>query len=92
MCLIYFEPSPTPFRYGEIVSLKLLMPRRCAFVNFQKASSAAQALEQLQVRNLCRESGSVHARVSTVQGYHLGGNYLLLRYPEMSNKNPYMLK
>ncbi|XP_064381949.1 uncharacterized protein LOC135330907 [Halichondria panicea] len=58
--------------FGEIVSVRLLPARRCAFVNFLKVSSAAKALEKLQ-------------------GYHLGGNYLLLRYPEMSNKNPYML-
>ena len=36
-------------RYGDINSVRLLPPRRCAFVNYKDPESAAEALKGLQV-------------------------------------------
>ena len=38
------------FRYGEVVSVRMLREKRCAFVNFAKAESSTKAMKGLQVR------------------------------------------
>lgn len=50
-------------KYGRVVSVRILVEKHCAFVNFERPQAAADALNGLQ-------------------GYYLGGGYLLIRYPD----------
>lgn len=50
-------------KYGRVVSVRILVEKHCAFINFERPQAAADALNGLQ-------------------GYYLGGGYLLIRYPD----------
>ncbi len=59
-CVLYSRVC----RYGEVVSMRMLRERRCAFINYAKAESAAEALEGLQVQNCKHELVSLSLTLS----------------------------
>lgn len=64
-----------------MVSVRILVEKHCAFINFERPQAAADALNGLQVSTMELLHLSLPHNL-VMQGYYLGGGYLLIRYPD----------